>query len=150
MTYNTERLTDMFEDRHIYLKKLKQVTYESYTEEFANKYGVQIDDMLKSVTESEDSATSAKEVAGDFAKKTFYRYAKKGKIGGSLMMDLNFMMVYYLFPYLIKQRGVLTGDYQSFAEVLKDRWNEVMGCNISYAPYEELYAGFKKKLFGFF
>lgn len=150
MTYNTERLTDMFEDRFIYLKKLKQVTYESYTEEFGQKFGPQIDAMIKFVADSEDAGAAAEEAAGDFAKKTFERYAKKGKIGANLMMDLNFMMIYYMFPYLIKQRGVLTDTAESLAETLKVKWNKVMGCNISYAPYEELYAGFKKKLFGFF
>lgn len=150
MDYNTDRLTDLFEDRHIYLKKLKQVTYESYTEEFAQTYGPQLDAIIKFVADSEDADAAAKEVAGDFANKTFERYAKKGRIGGNLMMDLNFMMIYYMFPYLIKQRGVLTETAEGFAKVLKDKWNEVMGTNISYAPYEELYAGFKKRLFGFF
>ncbi len=62
-------------------------------------------------------------------------------------MDLNFMMVYYVFPYLLKAKD--RGGEET-AAVLRDKWNETFASNISYTTYEDLYNGFKKKLFGFF
>ena len=150
MAYNIDRLLGLFEDRDVYLKRLNKKTYESNMQEFRSMYGPEIDGVLQFVSGSEDIKSAAESVAEDFSRKAFDKYQKRGKIGGTLMMDINFMMVYYVFPYLIGQKGEDTQAAAVTAEVLKDKWNEILGCNISYASYEDLYAGFRKKLFGFF
>lgn len=136
MAYNFDRLAEFFEGRGVLLKGLKQTTYELRTGEFAEKFGSEVDGLM---SEGESGADG-------FARKIKDKYEKKGKIPANTMMDLNLMMVYYVFPYLLKKGG----EGNEYATVLKDKWNEVMGCNISYTTYEELYAGFKKRLFGMF
>ncbi len=136
MAFDFDRLADFFELRGPLLKGLKQTTYEIRTDEFAEKFGREIDGLMQ---EGESGAEG-------FARKVRDKYEKRGKIPGNTQMDLNLMMVYYVFPYLLKKGE----DGQKFADVLKDKWNGVMGSNVSYTTYEELYAGFKKRLFGMF
>lgn len=136
MTFDFETLAEFFDHRGPLLKGLKQATYEIRTGEFAEKFGAQIDGLM---AEGESGAE-------DFARRVRDKYEKRGKIPGNTQMDLNLMMVYYVFPYLLKK-----GDEgEGFASVLKDKWNAAMGSNISYTTYEELAAGFKKRLFGMF
>ena len=147
MAYNTDRLLNVFEERYKYLKKLKQVTYEANTAEFATEYGPVIDEAIEVISGSEDSAKECAEFSVQLAQGVFDAYSKKGKITPTLLMDLNFIMIYYVFPYLLKKQGKAADE---LAPILKDKWNEILGCNISYTTYEDLYAGFKKRLFGFF
>ncbi len=137
-----DKLIGFFEDRQIFLRKLKQQTYEANFGAFEDKYGSVLDDMLTG-----SAAGDADKIGAEFATGVFDHFAKKGKIPSILMMDLNFCMVYYIFPYLLKNKDK---GGEAFAEVLKDKWNGAMGSNISYTTYEELLAGFKKKLFGMF
>ena len=136
-----DNIIDFFEDRYVFLRKLKQQTYEENTRAFEEKFGSILDDMLTR------SADEADKISREFASGVFEHFAKKGKIKGDVLMDLNFCMVYYVFPYLLKNKDK---GGEEFAAVLKDKWNETMGSNISYTTYEDLYSGFKKKLFGFF
>ncbi len=141
------KLTELFEIRDLYLKKLKQTTYEANTERFKSEFGPAIDGILRSASETEDAKGAYESVAVDFSRRVFDKYEKRGKIAPTVMMDINFCMIYYVFPYLLKS-GIAGAE--DFAKILKDKWNETLHCNISYTTYEELYAGFKKKLFGFF
>ena len=136
MAYNLDRLAAFFDDRGPLLKGLKQTTYEIRTAEFADKFGAEVQGLM---SEGESGAESFAGIVRD-------KYTKRGKIPANTMMDLNLMMVYYVFPSLLKKGE----EGQSFAAVLKDKWNGVLGCNISYTTYEELHAGFKKRLFGMF
>lgn len=139
---------ELFRERDIYLKKLKQANYEENYEIFRNRYGGLITDAINAMPEEDEEALKAamSETAGDMAASILSEYGKRNKVSPNTLMDLNFMMIYYIFPFLLKsgEKG------ESFAAVLKDKWNETLGCNISYAPYEEIMAGFRKKLFGFF
>ncbi len=142
-----KELTEFFEESGIYLKKLKKESYEANMNRFIEVYGPATDELLRSATEGAETSGAPESVAADFSRKVFDKHAKKGKIPSILMMDLNFCMVYYVFPYLLKNKDK---GGEACAEVLKDKWNETMGSNISYTTYEELYAGFKKKIFGMF
>ncbi len=138
---------DLFRDRDMYLRKLKQTTYEENYEIFRDRYGSLITDAVNAAPDDADEGRSAmEETATDLAENILNEYGKKNKISPNTLLDLNFIMIYYIFPYLLKsgEKG------ERFASVLKDKWNETLHCNISYAPYEEIYAGFKKKLLGLF
>ncbi len=140
-------LAELFDEREGYLRKLKKESYEINTQRFDTDYGPALRALLESAGASGDTAGSYVSEALDFSRKIYDKYEKKGKINSILLMDLNFMMVYYVFPYLLKNKDK---GGEEFAAVLKDKWNETMGSNISYTTYEDLYSGFKKKLFGFF
>ncbi len=144
---NAELLTGLFDKKEIYLRKLNKASYEANMKTFENEYGQVIDSLLASATEGEDASKAGESAAAGFSRAVYDKFEKKGKIGSILLMDLNFMMVYYVFPYLLKNKDK---GGEEFAGVLKDKWNETFGSNISYTTYEELYQGFKKKLFGFF
>lgn len=144
---NTEILTGLFDKKDIYLRKLNKVTYEANMRTFENEYGPAMDALMAVGSEGQDAAGAYESVALDFSRRVYDRYEKKGKIGSILLMDLNFMMVYYVFPYLLKNKDK---GGEELAGVLKDKWNGTFGSSISYTTYEDLYNGFKKKLFGFF
>ncbi len=147
MEQSIDRLLGLFEEKDGYLRKLNKDVYEANTESFKEVYGKYVDDLLTRIGGSTDAAKEEETVAASFAGKVWDIYSKNGKMKMNLLMDLNFIMIYYIFPYLLK-----SGDENAshFAQTLKNKWNEVMGSNISYAPYEEIAEGFKKKLFGFF
>ena len=150
MNCDIEAMLELFEDREAYLRKLKKETYESNTEAFEGKYGTYMDNLIESVDKSDDRTATADSLALELASAVKDKYSKRGRIKSTLLMDLNFMMIYYFFPYLLKIAGEHADTASLIAETVKKRWNEILGCNISYAPYEEIAAGFKKKLFGYF
>ncbi len=138
------------EERDIYLRKLKQTVYEENMNTFKERYAGCMDEVLSILESSTDAQAEAVKISDELAERIRDDYQKKGKIRADLMMDLNFMMIYYVFPYLLGIKDEREQTANMFAATLKDEWNKTLGCNISYAPYEEIAAGFKKKLFGFF
>ncbi len=144
---NMEILTGLFDKKDIYLRKLNKASYEANMKSFEEEYGPAMDALMAVGAEGQDAAGAYESVAVDFSRKVYEKFEKKGKIGSILLMDLNFMMIYYVFPYLLKNKD---RGGEELASVLKGRWNETFGSNISYTTYEEIYNGFKKKLFGFF
>ncbi len=147
MNVDINGFLQMFEEREIYLKKLKAESYETNTDTFIGRYGSIIDGMLAELAGSDKPDEDMDGISSDIATKVKSQYEKRGRIKMDVGMDLNFMLIYYFFPYLLDKKDE-TAD--RFAQIFRDRWNKVMGCNISYAPREDIAAGFKKKLFGFF
>ena len=83
--------------------------------------------------------TAAKELAVDFTDKVYDAYVspKKGKIDSAIQTDLNFFMIYYVFP------AILLTEHDAaklIADHLCSRWGEKFkNSKIQYTDYDSLY-----------
>lgn len=140
-------IIEIFEERDRYLKRLNQSTYEENYRHFRDRYGHMLNEALEALKDDEDISKAMDETAVSLSELVWERYSKNGRMKNAVSMDINFVMIYYIFPYLLEQTQC---GGPEFAERLRLKWNEIHKCNISYAPYDEIYRGFKKRLFGYF
>ena len=124
MLYQVE---SMFDDMEKKMRRLKKQKYEENMENFmaANEaYFLEMEVYLDK---------------GD---------PEKGKIKGTVQADLNFFMIYYVFPAILKRN-------HEYAKLLADTLCETWGSSfknskIGYTDYETLYKAFREKIFGIF
>jgi len=140
-----DNVLSMFDDRKALVGKIKKAAYETNMPIYCEKYADLYKEMLGYLSDRDDKAVAAKEIADIFCQRVYDGHAKNGRVKSGLILDLNFMMVYYFFPGLL-----LTGDENAatLADAIRDKWNETFGCTISYGTYDFIMEGFKKKLFG--
>ena len=73
---------------------------------------------------------------------------KKGKISARTQMDLNFFMIYYVFPTILKLESP---DAKRIADGICKVWSRTFKeSDIQYTDYDTLYASFREKIFGIF
>ena len=83
---------------------------------------------------------------GRLCKKKFA--SKKGKIDSRTQVDLNFFMIYYVFPTIL-------GTEHEYAKLIADSICSAWGkrfkeSQIQYTDYDTLYGSFREKIFGIF
>ena len=89
---------------------------------------------------------SEKTVNRVFFKSTTFE--KRGKIKGNVQMDLNFFMIYYVFPAILMTQS---DDAKLMADTLCETWGKSFkDAKIGYTDYDKLYESFKEKIFGIF
>lgn len=142
-----DNVSSMFEDKNIFLKKMRRPTYEKNMEVFRTNYAKYFDEILAYVDAAQDKQAAALEICENFATQMKEAYVKKKKISPQLSMDLNLMMIYYVFTGILLTKNP---NAELIADAMKAKWNEVFGCSIDYAPYETIREGFAGKLFGLF
>lgn len=92
---------------------------------------------------------AAAQVAKALADAVEARFAKRGRISGRTQMDINLMMIYYVFPAILLTESACAVP---LADAIRDEWrgrfrdSEQLG----YATYEELSGTFKEKILGMF
>ena len=89
-------------------------------------------------------------LAVDFTDKVYDAYVspKKGKIDSAVQTDLNFFMIYYVFPAILLTEH---DDAKLIADHLCSRWGEKFkNSKIQYTDYDSLYVSFREKIFGIF
>lgn len=96
----------------------------------------------------ENPEAAAKEISKTIVDAVKSRYEVKGKIKGTVQTDLNFFMIYYVFPAILKR------DHEQ-AKLLADTLCETWGSSfkdskIGYTDYDTLYNSFREKIFGIF
>ena len=99
MLYQVE---SMFDDMEKKMRRLKKQKYEENMENFmaANEaYFLEMEVYL----DKGDPEKAAKEIAEVFVEAVKSRYEVKGKIKGTVQADLNFFMIYYVFPAILKR-----------------------------------------------
>ena len=142
-----EGIEAIFDDMKLYLKKPKKKQYEENMKNFRQKYNhyfFEMTDYMK----AEKKEVMAKEIALVFVNSVKERFEKNGKIKGYIQIDLNFFMIYYVFPAIL-----LTAheDAVLIADTLCEIWgNTFKESKIGYADYDTLYNSFKEKIFGLF
>ena len=85
-----------------------------------------------------------------FAESVEHEFAssKNGRISGPLQLDLNFFMIYYVFPAILMTEHE---DAVLIADQIRDEWgNRFKDSKIQYTDYDSLYGAFREKIFGIF
>ena len=79
-----------------------------------------------------------------FCQDVHEEFKKFGKVRGAQLMNLNYFMIYYIFPSILleKENGA------EICDVLRDTWNDFFKSNINYTDYDSLMSGFQTKIFG--
>ena len=140
----------IFENMKPMMKKLKKASYKQNMEAFVEDYGHYFREMTDLTETAENKDEAAKEIAEVFAESVEREFAssKNGRISGPLQLDLNFFMIYYVFPALL-----MTGheDAALIADHLRDEWgSRFKDSKIQYTDYVTLYGAFREKIFGIF
>lgn len=143
-----EHIELIFTDLELMLKKLKKASYEANMERFRNEQGHFIDGMIKTVKDAPDTEAAAGSVGNDFAEGIFTAFAKNGKINGRKQADMNFFMIYYVFPAILLTKEECA---TALCDGIKNAWNaKFRDTNINYTDYDSLYNSFRNKIFGIF
>ena len=138
----------MFTDLELMLRKLKKLSYEENMKRFRSEQGHFIEEMISHVKESEDPDASVAEIAKESSDGVFSNFSVKGRMNGRKQADLNFFMIYYVFPAIL-----LTDEdcCEKLCDGIRDAWNARFdGTNINYTTYDKLYSSFRNKIFGIF
>ena len=142
-------IENIFEKRDIMLKHLKKKSFEENTEFFKNQYGYLFDEMFEYVGEAEDKEAAANDVAQVLVEAVTKKFAvKKDKISGRDQVDLNFFMIYYVFPTILSYESA---NNKLLADTICDKWgSSFKDSRIQYTDYDSFYGSFRHKIFGIF
>lgn len=138
----------IFTDLEQMLRKLKKLSYEANMKKFRTEQGHFIDEMIGFVKAAPDAQEAADEVGRTFADGVFNAFNVGGKMKGRKQADLNFFMIYYVFPAIL-----LTDEdcAPMLCDSIRDAWNaRFSGPPINYTTYDRLYETFRNKIFGIF
>ena len=80
-----------------------------------------------------------------FCEDVFMTFKKFGKVRGTDRMNLNYFMIFYVFPTILSEEGDKAAE---ICETLKNTWNSRFKANIAYTDYNTLLDGFEAKIFG--
>ncbi len=143
-----EQVAGMFDNMEDMLKKLKKKSYEQRMNEFREKNNHFFTEMTDYVQQAEDKAEAIKTIADTFVTAVQERFAIKGKIKGRTQADLNFFMIYYVFP------AILLTEHENAKEIadgICSKWGAFFrDSKIGYTTYDSLYSTFREKIFGIF
>ena len=145
-----DHVETVFENMKPMMKKLKKVSYKQNMEAFVEDYGHYFREMTELTEKAENKNERAKEIAKVFAESVEHEFAssKNGRISGPLQLDLNFFMIYYIFPAILKTEHE---DAKLIADHIRDEWSRrFKDSDIQYTDYDSLYAAFREKIFGIF
>lgn len=144
-----EGIETIFDNKEKMMSHLKKKNYEANTEVFLHNNGHFFDEMKAYVEQAADKERAADELAEilvSAVEKSFSN--KKGKIPANVQVDLNFFMIYYVFPTILKMESV---DAKIIADKICKLWgNRFKDSKIQYTDYDTLYGSFRNKIFGIF
>ena len=131
--YNVDKI---FDDVAFLSKVHNKKQYEANTQNFKSERYPELSALVK----AEDVATEAQKLCEDVQA----AFKKFGKVRGADQMNLNYFMIYYVFPTILSEEQ----EGKAICDTLKDTWNKFFKSNIDYTDYETLYEGFQTKIFG--
>ena len=145
-----EQVVSMFDNYENMLKKLKKKSYEERMKGFREKYGHYFTEMTAYVenTDSDKRNAACLETAEAFIGAVQEKFQVNGKMKGRTQADLNFFMIYYVFP------AILLTEHESakeIADAICNQWGaSFKDSKIGYTTYDSLYGAFREKIFGIF
>jgi hypothetical protein len=143
-----EQVETVFDDMSDMMKKLKKASYEKNMKGFRERNDHFFQEMAEHVEGVQEKETGAREVAVAFVDAAQKRFTKKGKIGSRTQADMNFFMIYYVFPAILLQGG---DNDDLIAQSIRDEWGvRFKDSKIQYADYDHIYAAFHEKILGIF
>ena len=96
----------VFDNKEKMLGHLKKKSYEKNTAEFLERNGHYFQEMAEYVARAEDKEAAAREIGECLVKAVNDHFSnKKGKIDSRTQVDLNFFMIYYVFPSVLGLEG---------------------------------------------
>ena len=142
-----QQVEAVFENMAPMLKGLKKKTYEANMKAFReknNEFFFEMMDQLK----FGNKEVIARHLSNSFVAAVKQIFEKRGRIKGNQQMDLNFFMIYYVFPAILMTQSE---DAKLMADTLCETWgNSFKDSKIGYTEYDKLYESFKEKIFGIF
>lgn len=145
-----ENVETMFDNMDQMLKKLKKKSYEENMKLFLGKnqhYFREMTDYMDAVQDKEKAAGDIAAVLGERVENRFGKGEKK-KISSRMQADINFFMIYYVFPAILKTEHE---DCRLIADTVCAEWkNRFKDSAIGYTDYDSLYESFREKIFGIF
>ena len=143
-----EDVAVMFDGMTDMMKKLKKASYEQNMKGFRERNGHFFQEMTQYVEAAQDKEEAAKEIAVVFADSVEEAFSTRGKIKPRIQADLNFFMIYYVFPALLLTESE---EKDLIAKSIRNEWAaKFKDSNIRYADYDVIYGAFREKIFGLF
>ena len=143
-----DNIVSIYDNKKEHMQHLKKKNYEKNMKEFRKSYNNYFFEMTDYVSAAVDKKAAAKEIAKIFVDETEKNFAKglRKKIPGYVQSDLNFFMIYYVFPAILM---TLHDDSKLIADTLCEEWKaRFKDGQIGYTDYETLLGAFKEKIFG--
>ena len=142
------QVESMFDNMVGMLKKIKKKTYEPRMKGFRVKYNNYFTEMTEYMDSMEDKQQAAEDIADAFVAAVRAGAEKNGKIGGRKQVDMNFFMIYYVFPAILLTEHE---NAKEIADAICAKWGKTFkNSEIGYTTYEKLYDSFRNKIFGIF
>ncbi len=133
MNYDVNKIFDEYVMlSNVHTKK----DYESYYNNFGeHKYTA-----LQNLVKASDVSAEAEKLCDEVAE-TFKKFRK---IRTRDLMNLNYYMIYYVFPTILECEE----NGKDICDTIRDVWNSKFKSKINYTDYETLHSGFQTKIFG--
>lgn len=143
-----DQVETMFDGMVDMMKKLKKSSYKKNMESFRGKNEHFFQEMTQYVEEKESKEEAAEEVAEAFTTAVEKNFSVRGKMKSRTQADLNFFMIYYVFPAILLEKS----EYSDLiAGKIRDLWRKKFkNSNIEYTSYDRLYETFREKILGIF
>lgn len=143
-----ENVGSMFDGMLDMMKRLKKASYKKNMEEFRERNGHFFREMIQYVEQKEDKEAAAKEIAVVFTDAVREKFSVRGKIKSRTQIDMNFFMIYYVFPAILLEESEVN---DLIAGSIRDEWEaKFKDSKIQYADYDRIYGAFREKIFGIF
>lgn len=144
-----ERIGELFENMDAMMYRVKKQDYEKRMGIFRERHGELLQEMTFSVEEAEDREAEAKRLAEAFADVTKEKFSKRGRISPRRQVDINFFMIYYVFPAILLTESECA---VMLADAVRDEWRVRFreSGQLNYADYNEIYNAFSDKIMGLF
>ncbi|MBR4707237.1 MAG: hypothetical protein IKP29_04195 [Pseudobutyrivibrio sp.] len=134
MAFNISKI---FED----VAPLSKISSKKEYEQKMNMFLSDRYELLGDLVAASDVAASSKE----FCQGVTDEFKRFGKVRMGDLMNLNYFLIYYIFPAILKNEGE---NGASICDTLRDTWNSHFNSKINYTDYNTLMEGFQTKIFG--
>ena len=141
-----EHVKSMFDGMSDMMKKLKKASYEKNMGGFRERNAHFFLEMTSYVEQAENHEVAAGETAEAFVFGVREAFSVNGRMKSRMQADLNFFMIYYVFPALLLTESEY-GDL--LAKSICSLWGSTFkDSKISYADYDKIHDAFREKIFG--
>ena len=134
MAFNIAKI---FED----VAPLSKISSKKEYEQKMNMFLSDRYELLNDLVSASDIAGASKE----FCQGVTAEFKKLGKVHMGDLMNLNYFLIYYIFPAILKNEGE---NGAVICDTLRDTWNSHFNSKINYTDYDTLMEGFQTKIFG--
>lgn len=140
---------ELFDNMDAMMKRLKKPLYEERMAAFREKHRQILQEMVESVEKAVDRESEAAGIARMMADAVEEKFSKNGKISARKQVDINFFMIYYVFPAILLVQGECA---IMLADAIRDEWRRRFkeSRQINYADYDTIFKSFREKIFGLF